>query len=65
MMELSDKEIESLRIVAESDCSASWIAERILESEGHSSYSSAKPQEPHAMPESEPENDTERSLFAY
>jgi len=61
-MELSDKEIESLRIVAESDCSASWIAERILES--YSSYSFEKPQEPHAMVESQPETEPERSLFA-
>ena len=63
-MDLTDKEIESLQIVAESDCSASWIAERILESKGYSSYSSAKPQEPHAMPESEPDTEPERSLFA-
>jgi hypothetical protein len=63
---------ESLEIVANADCSASWIAQRLLSSiEGESSYVEKEPKRDDIQETNEPQNPTqeepepERSVFAY
>ena len=59
---------EDLRVVANADCSASWIAQELLESFGmDTSHSPTEPTEPDTEPSIESQNppEPEGSIFAY
>ena len=65
-----DQHREALETVANADCSASWIAQRLLQAtEGHSSYSSQESNEKAHTPTVEPQNQSQEgvkdSVFAY
>lgn len=65
MADLDKDDIEALRIVAQSDLSASWIAKELLQSvEGDTSYSTENPTEPSTEADNEAQNPKE-SIFAY
>lgn len=68
MNDLDKEDIEALRVLAQSNLRCAKYAEKILEStEGVSSYSPEKPQEPTIGQENEPQNPPEPkgSVFAY
>lgn len=64
-MDLNDEDIEALRTVANADCSASWIAQTVLKSEGYSSYSVEKSNESHATANTTTHNEREKGILAY
>ncbi|WP_141134091.1 hypothetical protein [Halorubrum ezzemoulense] len=65
-MDLDNEELESLRIIAESDLRSSKWAKELLESiEGYESYTLKESHEPDITPENDTQNEPERSVFAY
>ena len=65
MADLDKDDIEALRIVAQSDLSASWIAKELLQSiEGDTSSTTEKTTEPSTSPSIDSQNPKE-SIFAY
>lgn len=58
-----------LEIVANADCSASWIAQELLEAfdmdTTKTTYEPNEPTEKAHTPTVEPENDREKGIFAY
>lgn len=65
-MDLSNEDIEALRIVAESDLRSSRWANKLLESiEGYSSYDSPDREKTHTEPTEITETESEKGILAY
>ena len=65
--DLTDEDIESLRTVANADCSASWIAKELLESFNidNTSQTTTEPIETTENPTEPTESEPSGSVFAY
>lgn len=63
---LLKKHKEDLEVVANADCTASWIAKELLESlEGETTNTQEKSPEKPVAPNTQADNDNEKGIFAY